>query len=235
MKKINLFGSEHLISLPDLSHAPNIECVDVGKCRNLAEIHSSTFLPKLKKLLLLRSKTPRFVNIGSKIDGNLGFVAVYNILDVVDMSLHKVSIKVFISDDATQTCGFEVKGVSVPFTSNISECTSLLPFVSKVYLLDIRESENFKKHFGTFLGRFEMLVFKYDELTIPKSINRWSLLTHLRLQKRDTIPAGFSTLKSLAETNCSSSIIIQPITNLTFSRNITGRFTLVDFKFNWLQ
>ncbi|KAF7823539.1 TMV resistance protein N-like [Senna tora] len=92
-------------------------------------------------------------------NGSVGLVAVYKGFDLLNLSFNKVTIKVFISDDQDEICGVQVKVVSVPFTNieNGGEIKllgqslrSLLPFVRIVPWVDMSESENFKRRFGTY-------------------------------------------------------------------------------------
>ncbi|KAF7823538.1 TMV resistance protein N-like [Senna tora] len=290
LKIINVSYSEHLISLPDLSQAPNIETVLAKGCENLVQIHSSTVLPKLEDVYSTFCKRLRCVSIGSKMNGSVGLVAVYKGFDLLNLSFNKVTIKVFISDDHEGICGSQVKGVSVPFTNieNGGEIKllgqslrSLLPFVMIVPWVDMSESENFKRRFGTYefsrveeSNKFievyalrktgmsrEWLELRGVECggrnrnssnkkfmrreveccsnsiissecvkvrlrltrSLPNTINRWSLLTDLTLQKRDNM-SGLPSLKLLAEPKYFSSTL-QPIINPTISLDAIGRST----------
>ncbi|KAI9194071.1 hypothetical protein LWI28_002873 [Acer negundo] len=60
LKEIDLSGSKHLISCPDLSGACNLEILDLGQCTSLLEISSSLqYLSKLDSLYLNGCKSLR--------------------------------------------------------------------------------------------------------------------------------------------------------------------------------
>ncbi|WJX32908.1 hypothetical protein P8452_21183 [Trifolium repens] len=51
--EINLDGSKHLIEIPDLSRAPNLQIVNLSYCKSLRQLHPSVFTrPKLRELHL---------------------------------------------------------------------------------------------------------------------------------------------------------------------------------------
>ncbi|CAL2276319.1 unnamed protein product [Prunus armeniaca] len=51
LKKMDLFGSENLVTTPDFSGIPNLELLDFGSCKNLVEIHPSIANLKCLKIL----------------------------------------------------------------------------------------------------------------------------------------------------------------------------------------
>ncbi|KAF7840961.1 TMV resistance protein N-like [Senna tora] len=182
LKIIDVSYSDHLISLPYLSQAPNIEEVWAIGCENLVQIHSPTVLPKLEDICSNYSEKLRCVSIGRKMNGSVGLVAVYKGFDLLNLSFNKLTIKLFISDDHEGICGVQFKVVSVPFT-NIENggaiklagqsLRSLLPFVRIVRWEDMSESENFKNRFGTCQFSSELDNYNLERTVSLSSIAFW--------------------------------------------------------------
>ncbi|KAI9127126.1 hypothetical protein K1719_001685 [Acacia pycnantha] len=143
LKEILLSHSKHLIALPDLSHVPKIERVDVEGCVKLDQIHSSTVLSNLSSLGVFQDG-PRQINIGGSMKG--GLATVYNYLDLDKSSWNKVRMKVLVCGDII--CGVGFKHVEMPL-AEIAELRYLLPFVRKVKLLEgaIEYGHDFSQHY----------------------------------------------------------------------------------------
>ncbi|KAK4259249.1 hypothetical protein QN277_005597 [Acacia crassicarpa] len=146
LKEINMWGSKHLIALPDLSHAPKIERVFLGGCVNLAKVHSSIVLGNLADLLL-GNGGPRQINIGGSMKGTRSGVGlVFNYLDLDKLSLNNVRMKVLVCGDII--CGVGFRHVETPL-AEIAKLRYLLPFVRKVGLLEgpIEYGHDFRQHY----------------------------------------------------------------------------------------
>ncbi|XP_028760639.1 uncharacterized protein LOC114719319 [Neltuma alba] len=165
LKKIDLSHSKHLMALPDLSGAPNIETLGVDVCVNLDQIHSSTVLGKLTNLTLESCERSRHMNFGGSENGrrNSGLVTVNNFFDLNDFSFTKVTMKLLVSDDGNIITGFQFKLLLMPFEEMLEykdyiESMMLilwtqglacsLPFVRVLHWSETPiESGNFKQHF----------------------------------------------------------------------------------------
>ncbi|KAI9127179.1 hypothetical protein K1719_001738 [Acacia pycnantha] len=145
LKEISLGHSKHLTALPDLSHTPKIERVDVNGCVNLAQIHSSTLMGNLETLWVQKDGA-RQINIGRIMKGTRsGLVMEYNYLDLRKSSLNKVRMKVLVCGHVI--CGVVFKHVEMPL-AGIVELRYLLPFVRKVRLLEgPTEYGHFRQHY----------------------------------------------------------------------------------------
>ncbi|KAI9127147.1 hypothetical protein K1719_001706 [Acacia pycnantha] len=146
LKKLNLQYSKHLTALPNLSHAPKIEYVDLRGCVNLDQVHSSIVLGNLTNLLA-EFNGPRQINIGGSMKGiRSGLVLVYNCLDLLSLELNKVTMKVLVCGDVI--CGVGFKHVIMPL-AEIVELAYLLPFVTRVGLLEgpIEYAHDFAQHY----------------------------------------------------------------------------------------
>ncbi|XP_054794949.1 disease resistance protein RPV1-like [Prosopis cineraria] len=178
LQLMNLIGSKHLIDLPDLSHVPNIRMIYLDECGNLAQIQSSSILSKLSHLSIGDCKKIRLINIGGNIkETSSGLVATYNFLDLINLSFHKFTVKLFISSHANTFSGFRIKLVSVSFREISSwpdQCmdnaklnfSSLLPFVTPIRWLDLPiEFGSFNKHYD--------YISSHEHHTVeqPKDIN----------------------------------------------------------------
>ncbi|KAI9127256.1 hypothetical protein K1719_001815 [Acacia pycnantha] len=145
LKKILLSDSKHLNVLPDLSHVPKIECVDVYGCVKLDQIHSSIVLSNLVTLWV-HQDGPRQINIGGSMKGTRSrLVMVYNYLDLGKSSWNKVRMKVLVCGDII--CGVRFKHVEMTL-AEIVELRYLFPFLREVALLEgpIEYGHDFRQH-----------------------------------------------------------------------------------------
>ncbi|KAI9127003.1 hypothetical protein K1719_001562 [Acacia pycnantha] len=146
LKFIIMWNSKHLNALPDLSHVPNIQCVEVDGCVKLDQIHSSTVLSNLCGLWV-HGDGPRQINIGGSMKGTrTGLVMVYNDLDLRKSSWNKVRMKVLVCGDII--CGVGYKHVEMP-SAEIAELRYLFPFVREVGFLEgpIEYGHDFRQHY----------------------------------------------------------------------------------------
>ncbi|KAI9127253.1 hypothetical protein K1719_001812 [Acacia pycnantha] len=146
LKFIIMWNSKHLNALPDLSHVPKIQCVDVDGCVKLDQIHSSTVLSNLCGLWV-HGDGPRQINIGGSMKGTrTGLVMVYNDLDLRKSSWNKVRMKVLVCGDII--CGVGYKHVEMP-SAEIAELRYLFPFVREVGFLEgpIEYGHDFRQHY----------------------------------------------------------------------------------------
>ncbi|KAK4259252.1 hypothetical protein QN277_005600 [Acacia crassicarpa] len=146
LKNILLPHSKHLDALPDLSHVPKIERVNVWGCVKLDQIHSSAVLSNLVGLWV-NHDGPRQINIGGSMKGTRsGLVMVYNYLDLVKSSWNEVRMKVLVCGDIICSVGF--KHVEMPL-AEIAELRYLLPFVREVGLSEgpIEYGHDFGQHY----------------------------------------------------------------------------------------
>ncbi|KAI9127093.1 hypothetical protein K1719_001652 [Acacia pycnantha] len=190
---MDLTASKDLIELPNLSQTPNMRMIFLDECVNLTQIYSSSSLNKLSHLSIRDCKDLRHINIGGNIkETSSGLIAVYNFLDLNNSLFHKLTVKLFVSDDNNIFSGFRVKLVSVLLSEILSsddQCMNnniessklklspLLPFVTSLRWLDLTVFGSFNEHFDFFAEHEDLSInHSKDEVNKLKVMARSPLL-----------------------------------------------------------
>ncbi|CAH8380604.1 unnamed protein product [Eruca vesicaria subsp. sativa] len=141
LKNMNMYGSLHLKDLPDLSHATNLERLDLTRCESLVALPSSIGnLHKLEKLLMHKCKSlesvPTNINLASLLDVDMGGCS--RLRTFPDISTNMTSLD--ISETAVEEVPASISmwyylwSLSIRGTGNLKTITQ---FHQSLYLLDL--------------------------------------------------------------------------------------------------
>ncbi|XP_044512269.1 disease resistance-like protein DSC1 [Mangifera indica] len=212
LKSIELYYSQHLIEIPDVSEAPNIEIINLAGCTNLVEVPSSIqYLNDLRILKLNGCKSLRNFpsNIHFKSLVTLDLASCINITEfpqisgnLRDLELGGTSIEEVPSSIAclTELCLLSLTRCSKLKSISTSICK--LKSLQKLSLSMCAKLESFPE----ILEKMECLEFLWlngatEIKELPSSIENLNGLQVLELadcKNLETIPSSIKKLTSLA-------------------------------------
>ncbi|KAI9127189.1 hypothetical protein K1719_001748 [Acacia pycnantha] len=212
LKRIQLSNSKHLIALPELSHAPKIEIVDLCGCVNLTLIHSSIGPGKEVHFALEESGPVQMtiggsVEVAKKAELGVGLQSLGSLLPFAGQ-VEWLESPVEFGDDFNQyyTYNYDdylVTKVRVEEEEDV-ELIMEYCYSNSATLMEVEEEEDDDDDDDDELIMEFCCSNSADIFTrVPNRVTRWSLLRQLRLKESDIIGnagntvAQVSILKSL--------------------------------------
>ncbi|KAF8094300.1 hypothetical protein N665_0366s0018 [Sinapis alba] len=213
LKNMDMYGSLHLKELPDLSHATNLERLDLTRCESLVALPSSIGkLHKLEKLMMHHCKSlesvPTNINLASLEDVDMGGCT--RLRSFPDISTNIMSLD--ISD------------------TSVEEVPASISMWNYLWSLSIRGTGNLKT-ITQFHGSLYLLDLSYTEIEkIPECNNGLDGVQYLYLagcRRLTSLPELPGSLISLLAENCESlETISSPLNTPKAHLNFTNCFKL---------
>ncbi|KAK0605745.1 hypothetical protein LWI29_030319 [Acer saccharum] len=239
LKEIDLSGSEHLISCPDLSGARNLETLVLDRCTSLLEISSSLqYLSKLDSLYLHECKNLRglpdcFAGLKSLRYLNMFGCSYLKMLPDMPCYIEYINL----SETAIEELSPAIENLSKLVELSLRNCSRLKSLPRNIYKLKSLEHlflsrcskiDKLPDEIGTLESLKTLDVVETAIREVPSSIvllNNLEMLSFKRCKIQDTMglllpPLGLCSLKNLNLTDCGITEIPDSLGHLSQLRRL---------------